>query len=104
MDNMKNLKEKELPLLSRKRVKFEIEHPGSATPTKKILKEAIAKKYKTKPELVSIRHVYNKFGLQKSKIIAHIYKDEKTLKFLETPKGVKPEDKKKKKKKKKSKK
>ena len=86
---MKILSEKELPLLTRKRVKFEILHPESSTPSKANLKDAVAKKYNVAPELVSIRHVYGKFGTESSKIIAHIYKDEKTLKFLEPPKGKK---------------
>lgn len=92
---MEKLKETDMPLLNRKRIKFEIEHFGSATPSKKLIKEEIIKKYNTKPELIAIRHVYTRFGQTKAKIIANIYKDEKTLKFLEPPKGKKPEPKKK---------
>ena len=83
------LKEIEMPLLARKRIKFDLEHPGSSTPSKQALKEEIAKKYGTKPELVAIRHIYTRFGLQKAKVIANIYEDEKTLKSLEPPKGKK---------------
>ncbi|MBI2148319.1 hypothetical protein HYU23_01445 [Candidatus Woesearchaeota archaeon] len=90
---VENLKELEMPLLARKRIKFELEHPNAPTPTKATIKEEIAKKYNTKPELVSVRHIYTKFGIQKAKIIAHIYEDERTLKFLETPKGKKSEPK-----------
>jgi small subunit ribosomal protein S24e len=86
---MKVLSEKEMPLLARKRIKFEVLHPETSTPKKENLKADVAKQYNVAPELVSIRHVYGKFGRQKSKIIAHIYKDEKTMKFLETPKGKK---------------
>ncbi len=89
------LKEIDMPLLARKRVKFELDHPNTSTPSKTMLKEEIAKKYKTQPELVAIRHVYTRFGLQKARVIAHIYQDEKTLKFLEPPKGKKSEPKKK---------
>ena len=94
---MKTLKVKEIemPLLTRKRISFELENQGQATPSRNTIKEEIAKKYKTKPELVSIKHIYTRFGLQKAKIIAHIYKDEKTLKYLETPKGKKEKKKKK---------
>lgn len=88
---MKNLKETDMPLLARKRINFELENVNSTTPNKNTLKEVIAKKYDTKPELVSIKHVYTKFGLQKVKVIANIYQDEKTLKYLETPKGKKGE-------------
>ena len=89
--NTEKLKETEMPLLARKRIRFELEHPNAPTPTKAMLKEEIAKKYNTKPELVAIRHVYTRFGLQKAKIIANIYEDEKTLKYLEPPKGKKSE-------------
>ncbi len=90
---IKNLKIKETPLLARKRIKFELEHNNQSTPTKIKLKEDIAKKYNVNPDLVAIRHIYGKFGLQTSKVIAHIYENEKTLKELETRKGKK-EDKK----------
>ena len=91
---LENLKEKEVILLGRKRVRFELEHQGQSTPTKSSIKDEIAKKYNTKPELVAIRHIYSKFGSTRAKVIAHIYNDEKSLKFLEPPKGKKTEAKK----------
>jgi len=91
---LENLKETDMPLLARRRIKFELEHQSNPTPAKEFLKGEIAKKYETKPELVAIRHVFTKFGSQTSKIIANIYQDEKTLKFLEPPKGKKSEPKK----------
>lgn len=89
------LKETEMPLLARKRIKFELEHPNACTPSRATIKEEIAKKYSTQPQLVAIRHVYSRFGLQKARVIAHIYQDENTLKLLEPPKGKKSEPKKK---------
>lgn len=86
---MKNIKEKEMPLLGRKRITIEFESAGQPTPAKSFVKEEIAKKYNTKPELVAIRHVYTNFGNSKAKVIAHIYNDENTLKFLEPEKGKK---------------
>lgn len=88
-------KEIEMPLLARKRIKFELEHPNAPTPSKATLKEEITKKYNTKPELIAIRHVYTHFGSQKAKVIAHIYDNEAMLKALEPPKGKKSEPKKK---------
>ena len=88
-------KETEMPLLARKRIKFEIEHPNTATPTRLAIKEEIAKKYNTQPQLVAIRHIYTRFGLQRARVIAHVYQDEATLKLLEPPKGKKSEPKKK---------
>ena|SRR3989344_6179398 len=87
------LKEVEMPLLARKRIKFELEHPNASTPSKATIKEAIAKKYSTKPELVAIRHIYTRFGLQKARVIAHLYQTEAMLKALEPPKGKKSEPK-----------
>ena len=95
---LKKLKEMEFPLLGRSRIVFEVDHAGSSTPKKETIKSEVAKETKVNPELVSIKHIYSNFGLQKAKVIAHIYKDEKTLKFLETPKGKKEKKVKKKKK------
>ena len=86
---MRITSQKEMPLLARKRINFEIDHVEAATPSRESLKNKVAEQEKVKPELVSIRHIYPKFGQHTSKVIAHIYQDEKTLKFLETPKGKK---------------
>ena len=79
---MQNIKENDMALLGRKRIKFEIEHLGASTPSKNLIKEEIAKKYSTKPELVAIRHIYTKYGQSKARIIAHIYKDEKMAELV----------------------
>ncbi len=42
---------------------------------------------------MSIRHIYSKFGVQKSKVIAHLYEDENLLKTLEPKKGKKEQKK-----------
>ncbi len=86
---LKKTKETDIVLLERKRVTYEVDHSGASTPSKKSLKEEIAKELKVDPNLVAIRHIYGKFGVNKSKIIAHIYKDEKMLKYLEPRKGKK---------------
>ncbi|MBS3168248.1 hypothetical protein J4216_03930 [Candidatus Woesearchaeota archaeon] len=93
-----NLSEQEVPILSRKRIKFSVDNEKGATPKKETITQELAKKYSTKPELVRVRHIYSHFGSQQSKVIAHIYEDEKTLKYLETPKGKKEKRVKKKKK------
>ncbi len=91
--DLKKIKEHEYPLLQRTRITYEVEHEKEATPAKAKLKEEIAKSLKVEPNLIAIRHIYSKFGAQKSKIIVHVYEDEKTLKFLEPPKGKKVEKK-----------
>ncbi len=83
------MKEKDMPLLGRKRITMEIEGSGQSTPSKNSIKEEIAKKYNIKPELVAIRHIYTHFGNSGARVIAHIYNDEKNLKFLEPEKGKK---------------
>jgi small subunit ribosomal protein S24e len=76
--DLKLIKEKDYPLLSRKRVTFTGEASG-ATPSRLELKDNVAKLLKKKPEEVVIRHVYTKFGNKNIKIIAHAYNSEKEL-------------------------
>ena len=76
------LKERETPLLSRKRVTAMAEHSG-VTPSRNDLRAAFAKKYDTTPELTIIKHIYPRFGATKAKVIAHIYSDEKDKKLVE---------------------
>ena len=86
---LKKLKEKEFPLLGRKRITYELDHTGTATPSKKVVFDEVVSEAKSKPELTSVRHIFTGFGTQKSKVIVNFYEDEKILKFLETPKGKK---------------
>lgn len=78
---LKILKQKESPLLQRQRVSAEATFKG-ATPSKEVFKKELASKLKAKQDLIEIRHVYGKFGEQRVKIIAHVYKDEKVMKAL----------------------
>ncbi len=87
---MKQIQEKENLLLGRKRYTFEIEHSGKATPKKVEIKEEIAKKLGAEPGKIAVRHVYTNYGANNSKVIVHVYEDEKVMKFLEPPKGKKP--------------
>ncbi len=92
---IKKLNETDNSLLSRKEIKFEVDFTDSAVPSKNSIKDEVAKKYNTQPELVAINKIKTNFGSQKALVIIHIYKDEKSLKFLEPPKGKKSEPKKK---------
>jgi small subunit ribosomal protein S24e len=65
------IKERDTPLLSRKRVTISIEYEG-ATPSRLDLKKEVAKKVGSKEDLTIIKHVYTRFGRQKAKVIAHI--------------------------------
>lgn len=86
------LKEKETPLLSRKRITAEVTFKG-ATPARVNIRKELATKLKAKEELVEIRHIYSKFGEEKAKVIAHIYDNEKVMKVLMHKKKTKEENK-----------
>ncbi len=73
--------QEDAPLLSLKRVSGEITFTG-ATPSYKELKEELAKKLNSKPELVQVRHIYTDFREQIAKFEANIYANEKVLKEL----------------------
>jgi len=84
--SLKIIYDKENPLLNRRRIAFEASHEKSATPKKEELKKEISKFVKIGENLISIRHVYSKFGMNKSKVITHIYDNEETFKKLESKK------------------
>ena len=76
------LKKKDTPLLSRQRVSAMVFFEGE-TPSRLDLKNVIAKKLSADPKLTVIRHIYQRYGNQKAKIISHIYKDKETMVRLE---------------------
>ncbi|MFA4887584.1 MAG: hypothetical protein WC595_05190 [Candidatus Nanoarchaeia archaeon] len=86
---MKLDKEKDHPLLGRKRYTYMYEHAGQATPKKTAIKEELSKKLGVGQEKISIRNVLTQYGVNTSKVIVHIYEDEKLMAFLEPPKGKK---------------
>lgn len=77
------IKEKEVPLLDRKRVTVTITQTEGKTPSRLAVKKAVAKKLKVKEETVVVRHIYSKFGSPISKAITHIYKNEDAKKKFE---------------------
>jgi len=76
------IKEKDFPLLSRKRVSLWFDEKGATPPRMELTKE-IAKMFKKEEELVVIRHIYPQMGSFKAKVIAHIYDDKKKLDTFE---------------------
>lgn len=93
---------KETPLLSRTRVNATIEYKG-ATPKLLDVKQKMVAALKVKDNLVAVRHVYPRYGVEKAKVIAHVYEkhddlikmeDKKTLlknKFVKTDEELKKE-------------
>lgn len=76
------LKEKESPLLARKRITLSSTFTG-ATPSRLELAKAVAKVTGAKPEQVVVRHVYTKFGKPEAKVICHLYERTEDLERLE---------------------
>jgi len=91
------INENDVPLLSRKRLKFEVDYSGSKTPSNDEVKKSIATLQKVKEDLIEIRHIYPRFGESKAKVIVHIYKTAADLKKygvkVKKPKEAKAEDK-----------
>jgi ribosomal protein S24E len=77
------IKETETPLLNRKRVTLSYSSQDGKTLSRKDALKEVAKKVGTKEDQVAIRHIYTQFGNQSSKIIAHVYKDAKTMERYE---------------------
>ncbi|MEM2131593.1 MAG: hypothetical protein QXM96_03020 [Candidatus Woesearchaeota archaeon] len=91
---LKVQKEKELKLLSRKRVSIEVENTG-ATPSRLDLLKEISKKFNHPEDLIVIKHIYTKFGEGKTKVIAHLYDDKEKMNKFELKKLIdkhKPKD------------
>ncbi len=76
------LKEKETPLLQRKRMNFMVDFAGS-TPSGIELRESLSKQLKVDKNLIAIRHIYQRYGLPRAKVIVHVYKNFEILKKLE---------------------
>lgn len=75
-------KQRDTPLLSRKRVTCMIEY-AAATPSRLEFKKIVAKQLKAPEELVIIKHIYTRFGQKKAKVIVHVYNDKKEMELIE---------------------
>ncbi|MBT4174231.1 hypothetical protein HOE07_00975 [archaeon] len=56
---------------------------AGATPSGVLLREFLGKQLKVDKNLIAIRHIYQRYGLPRAKVIVHVYKDFDTLKKLE---------------------
>lgn len=75
-------KQAKLPLLSRERVTGFVYFEGT-TPSVKDVKQMLAKKIKANDAHVVVRHLYQKYGTQKAKFIAHVYETDAMMKQFE---------------------
>lgn len=80
---IKLTEEKEIPLLMRKRAHFEVDNEKQKTPSEDEIKKGITETMKINEDTVAIRHIYQKYGVGKAKVIAHIYKNPEDLKRIE---------------------
>jgi ribosomal protein S24E len=80
-------KEREMPLMSRKRYTFSVGFKGS-TPSRKDIRNAIATKVKADPELTIVKHIYTRFGAENARVIANVYADKKDMQSYEDKKLI----------------
>ena len=80
---MKHLKESYNPVLEYKRITLEVDHDKDKTPSNQEITSKVAQELKVSPELVKVKHIYSHYGLSKSKVIAHVYKNIEMLKKIE---------------------
>jgi ribosomal protein S24E len=90
---MEIIKEKDMKLLSRKRVILMRDNKG-ATPSRQELIQEVASMFKVKEDLIIIKHVYSQFGENRTKIIVHIYNDKKKMGLFEHSSLLKKHEKK----------
>jgi ribosomal protein S24E len=74
--DLKLIKEKEIPLLSRKRYTYLTDNKG-VTPSRLDFLKEISEKLKVDKGLVVIKHIYPQYGSDKVKVMAHVYKNQK---------------------------
>jgi small subunit ribosomal protein S24e len=80
---MKILKQEEHQLLDRIHVEFEIDHPGTKTPTKEEVAKKLSELLKVSPELIKIKIIKTKYGGNSSRAVANVYKDIESFKVIE---------------------
>ncbi|MDD5650727.1 MAG: hypothetical protein PHF86_10005 [Candidatus Nanoarchaeia archaeon] len=83
---MKIIKETEMPLLNRKDVIVQVEHPTTSTPSKEQLRKSISSLLKAPEELIEIKKVNTKFGEGKSDVDVSVYIKKEDHDYLEKKK------------------
>ncbi len=84
--DFKIVKEKDFPLLARKRYEVAVEHTANPTPSKENIKKELASFLKEDEEHIAVRHLYTKFGVSSSKAIVHVYGKKEDKERLEKKK------------------
>lgn len=77
--SIKVIKKEENVLFKRQEIVLELNYEGKPTPNRKSVLNEVGKVLKTDENLISIIRIAGIFGLAKSIITAHVYKNRKTL-------------------------
>ncbi len=77
------IREKENKVIGRTEVYCVISHMQKGTPSRKDVREALAKLYGRSEELVVIKYIKSEYGMGRSKVRANIYNDLERLKAFE---------------------
>lgn len=80
---MKVIKETDFKLLNRKRIVIEVQHEKKPTPKLEEIRKEVSSFLKMPEELISIRHIYTKYGSPISKVIVHSYNSKENLQEIE---------------------
>jgi ribosomal protein S24E len=93
--NLEITKERDTPLLSRKRYSLYLDFSGK-TPSRLQIRDAVAAKIKSDPKLTIIKHIYTRYGVQRAKVIANVYSKKEDLLRYEDKDLIKKHEEKKK--------
>ena len=80
--NLKKLNETDFPLLNRKNIDFEIEFTG-ATPKKEDVLKSVSAALGKNEDLISIKRIHQKYGVNKAEIKVHVYDKVEDLRSFE---------------------
>lgn len=78
-----NIKDKEEPLLERKRIDAEISCPKVATPSMDDVKKVISDKYGIGKDHLIVNRIDHRFGRDKVKVVAFLYKSKEKVTLIE---------------------
>jgi len=80
---VKIIERNENKLLNREEIYAVVEHPNGATPKREEIRKKLAAMLGVAENLIVIQKILSVYGLPISRVFAHVYKDEDTLKKLE---------------------
>ncbi|HDP73373.1 MAG TPA: hypothetical protein ENN46_00225 [Candidatus Woesearchaeota archaeon] len=82
MKELKILLETGQPLFSRKSVKAKVLFEG-ATPSREVIKEALAKSLKADASLISVSKIETLYGQNEAIVLCRVYSDAEVMKTIE---------------------